>query len=85
MQGHWDWEEREGGLLVTRENILSRKRNAMLLPLGEDEFKGRLSAWALGYLIQDAFPMLNADQREFLMTGVTPEEWAATFGEDGDE
>lgn len=25
--------------------------------------------------IQDVFPQLNADQREFLMSGITPEEW----------
>lgn len=31
-------------------------------------------------MIQDIFPNLNAGEREFLLTGVTPEEWAATFG-----
>jgi hypothetical protein len=32
--------------------------------------------------IQDFFPELNADEREFLLTGVTPEEWNRFFGED---
>lgn len=27
------------------------------------------------YFIQDAFPFLNADQREFIKTGLTPEAW----------
>ena len=27
-------------------------------------------------LIQNAMPNLSADEREFLMTGITPEEWA---------
>ena len=39
-------------------------------------------AWCSGALIQDAMPYLSADDREFLMTGITPEEWAAKFGDD---
>ena len=35
-----------------------------------------------GSLIQDAFDFLNADQREFLMTGMTPEDWKEMFGEE---
>lgn len=30
-------------------------------------------------LIQQTFPGLTADQREFLMTGMLPEEWDAMF------
>lgn len=32
--------------------------------------------------VQVAFPMLNADQREFIISGVTPEEWKEYFGEE---
>ena len=32
-------------------------------------------------LIQDACPDLTEDQREFIMTGITSEEWAAEFGD----
>lgn len=38
-----------------------------------------------GKFIQDAFRYLNADEREFIMTGTTKEEWAAMFPPDGDE
>ncbi len=31
--------------------------------------------WQSGTLIQNAMPHLSPDQREFLMTGITPEEW----------
>ena len=34
-------------------------------------------------LIQDCLPYLSADEREFLMTGLMPEEWERTFGEEG--
>jgi hypothetical protein len=27
-------------------------------------------------LLQDAFPLLTDEEREFLKTGITPEEWA---------
>lgn len=31
--------------------------------------------------IQQAFPHLTADDREFIMTGITPDEWASLHGE----
>jgi len=33
-------------------------------------------------LIQDALPMLSNEEREFLITGLTPEEWHELFGEE---
>lgn len=36
-----------------------------------------------GQFIQKAFNMLNADEREFLMTGITKEEWDAMFNSEG--
>jgi len=36
-----------------------------------------------GARIQDAFPDLTRDQREFLITGLSPEGWKLIFG-DGD-
>ena len=37
------------------------------------------SEYNSGKLVQDAFWFLSADDREFLMTGLTPEEWDAMF------
>ena len=31
--------------------------------------------------IQDAFPQLTNEDREFILTGITPEEWDKAFGE----
>jgi hypothetical protein len=36
--------------------------------------------WNQGALIQNAFPMLDAGEREFLLTGMTPYEWRSIFG-----
>lgn len=35
-----------------------------------------------GVLLQDAFPNITPAEREFIKTGITPEEWYDTFGED---
>lgn len=31
--------------------------------------------WTRGSLIQDSFPYLSADQREFMLSGLTPDEF----------
>ena len=33
-------------------------------------------------MIQDAFPNLSADQREFIQTGILASEWDAMFSDD---
>lgn len=38
--------------------------------------------WEAGRLIQDAFPDLSADDREWLISGHSPEAWDALFGEE---
>ena len=35
-------------------------------------------------LVQHIFPNLNPDEREFIMTGCTPQEWTDMFGDDED-
>ena len=37
------------------------------------------AAWRGGELIQNAMPRLNADEREFIKTGITAEEWEQIF------
>lgn len=39
----------------------------------------QLDHWRSGELIQNAMPHLSPDDREFIMTGITPEEWDAMF------
>jgi hypothetical protein len=42
----------------------------------------QIFAWQNGELAQNAMPNLSPDEREFIMTGITPDEWASVFGED---
>ena len=37
--------------------------------------------WESGTLIQNAMPHLSMAEREFIMTGITPEEWETTLTE----
>ena len=43
--------------------------------------QAQMDAWVDGELIQNAMPQLDADEREFIMTGIIPEEWDAEFNE----
>jgi hypothetical protein len=57
---------------------MSGKENTMELPITEAD----LLEYESGNLcIQDAFPQLNASQREFILTGITDEEWDNLFAE----
>jgi len=38
-----------------------------------------MKAWESGTLIQDALPFLDADRREFIMSGITPAMWDEMF------
>jgi len=37
-------------------------------------------AWIDGTLIQDAMPQLSADEREFIISGCTAEDWQQLNG-----
>jgi hypothetical protein len=59
--------------------MLSGEVNEMDLDITPEQLE---SYELFGVLLQDAFPNLSPDEREFIKTGITPEEWADTFGED---
>lgn len=72
---------KNGGTDVTCRHVLSGKLVTATLPVtGFD-----IAAWHHGTkLAQDAFPELNGSQREFLMTGITEEEWSDLMGDEDD-
>ena len=65
-------------MLITRKSLISGNTNTMSLPITEEQY----TAWEQGTLVQVAMPHLSPDEREFDMTGITPEEWADNFGEE---
>lgn len=70
---------------ITKVSTLTGKTHTMDIPVTQEQ----LDAWRTGgELIQNALPELTLDQREFLISGLTPEEWkdfAASWEEDDDE
>ena len=44
----------------------------------------QIAAWRAGKLIQNAMPELSTDDREFLISGTSPEGWKILFP-DGEE
>ena len=56
---------------ITKVSILSKIERSIDLDVTAEEIK----AWKAGMLIQDAMPRLTTDEREFMMTGITAEEW----------
>jgi hypothetical protein len=67
-------------MLITKESMFTGKVHTRDIDVTE----AQLYAWRTGTMIQDAMPHLTPDEREFIMTGVTPEEWNAEFGADDD-
>ena len=43
------------------------------------EFMKKYNQWLDGESIQYAFPEYTPEQREFIMTGITPEMWNSMF------
>jgi hypothetical protein len=62
-------------MLIERRSPFSGKVHQMDLPITQEQ----LERWKNGELVQNVFRHLNADQREFIMTGITPEEWKGYF------
>jgi len=66
-------------MLITKRSIFTHDLNTMDIPITPEELIECQRKWEDGTLIQEAYSQLNADQREFLMTGATPEEWDKIF------
>jgi len=62
-------------LKITRKSMFTDVTRTIDLPITEEQ----LTLWEEGMLIQKAMPNLSPDQREFIMTGVTSEEWNEAF------
>ena len=63
-------------MIITKKSIFTGQWNSMDIPVTQ----AQIDDWESGTLIQDAMPDVSPDGREFLKTGVTPEEWVNTFG-----
>lgn len=68
---------------VTKTSRITGIAHTVDIPLlTEEKWKEFLMS---NVMIQTFFPYLTDDEREFLISGITPDEWAATFPEEDDE
>ncbi len=63
---------------VIRTDPFTGQMNTMLITLNQYDLG--IYEMGLGPLLQDAFPYLNAGDREFIKTGITPDAWDKMFG-----
>lgn len=54
-----------------RKSIISGVVREMDLPVTEEQYE----QYENGMFVQDAFPQLTADEREFIISGITSNEW----------
>ena len=67
-------------VIVKLQSPFSGAINAMELDMTPEAFEAAYTAWRNGELIQNAFSMLSREERKFIKTGITPEEWNKMFG-----
>lgn len=61
---------------ITRTSPFSGQVNTLDIPVTSEQ----ITEWQNGKLIQDAMPNLTPDEREFILTGITAQEWEDAFG-----
>ena len=64
-------------MIITNKSQVSGKIRSMDLPVTEEQMT-RFSSGR--FPLQDCFPNLSADEREFIKSGITAEEWEEVFG-----
>ena len=69
-------------MIVKRKSVLSGIERTRDIPVNPED----MLLWETGAVnIQDAMPYLNDDDREFILTGITQEEWNAAFSNADEE
>lgn len=58
-------------------------RSQLKIPLPPKKFITLYRQWkSSNQFVQNVFPMLSPDEREFLITGLTPKQFSEVFGEE---
>lgn len=62
---------------IVRRCPFTGEMRSMMIALDVNDYVRYMNG---GVNVQDAFPYLTADEREYIKTGITPEQWEKTFG-----
>lgn len=63
---------------ITRTSTLTGMKHTLDVPCTPEELETYMS----GVKIQVAMPTLSPDWREFIISGITPDEWAKYIGQE---
>jgi hypothetical protein len=66
-------------MLITRTSVFGVTRSKELNVTPE-----QIARWEQGELAQNVFTQLNADDREFIISGNTTEDWERLFADNAD-
>lgn len=66
---------------IAKRSVITGRENIMDLDVTMEQIK----EWQAGALVQDVFPHLTEQEREFLISGTTQAEWDEYIPEDDDE
>jgi hypothetical protein len=65
-------------MYIKRKSVISGIERTRSIPVNPDDYM----AWQAGLgSIQDLMPYLADNDREFILSGITPEEWDEMFAE----
>jgi hypothetical protein len=68
-------------MLITRQSAISNITRTLDIPVNPEDYM----LWQSGLAsIQEAMPYLTDAHREYILSGITPEEWAGAFLEYAD-
>jgi hypothetical protein len=65
---------------ITEKEMNTKKSFA--LNCTPEQYTAGIEAYIKGGYMQDAFPFLSKEEAEFLISGLTPSDWAKIFGTD---
>ena len=63
-------------MLITKKSAFTGIEHTLEIPVTQ----AQLDLWNSGVSIQNAMPNISAEDREFIKTGVTAQEWNDIFG-----
>lgn len=70
-------------MIITRVSPIDKMEYNMDINVTIDQMNEFLSDTRRN--IQDIFPNITPDEREFIKTGITPKQWEDLFGNDDDD
>jgi hypothetical protein len=62
-------------MIITKKSQLTGEEHSMNLDVSQDQMRRFHTRKETGEYVQTIFPNLNPEEREFLLTGITPDEW----------